>query len=305
MSDIEEATDMSKLDARSFVRRGKGLFPVDADADELVMMLPEEKELRVTVRQPRNPRHSARFHVMMRKVMDNVEAWSHRSYDEFLDALKIEAGHTETRVNIVGEIYKRPKSIDFGNMDEIEFKRFERRAVYVVQKVFGIDAESLMAEVDDETRPTTIEHQSGTDSAGDAAGHQPATSASEGQPATVEPTAVSPQAQSADRAAGEAVAPDTAAGKDPKAIPPKEPKPAAGLSTKEKALLRKYAAGLADANLPRPLSRGSSAFLSDYGITEGTPAYTAATAIYQAHLARVNGTGSPAEADAVVDRVLA
>jgi len=288
---------MSSLEARAFTRKGNTLVPADIHADELLAGIPESKEVLVTIRRPRSIDHHKFFFAMLAKV---VKSSKFGDVDELLDAIKLIVGHADMRMNMDGTFQLRPRSIDFASMDEEAFKRFKKRALWAISTHLGINAEALMEEVDADQRPTrTIEHDSG-------AGNRTASSAgvATGDAAEQSSATESPPAPSLNSEA--AIAPeDTAAGKDPKAIPPKEAKPAAGLSTKEKVLLRKYAAGLADANLPRPLSRGSSAFLSDYGITEGTPAYAAATTIYQAHLARVNGTGSPAEADAVVDKVLA
>ncbi len=48
---------MSDLDARAFVRRQRGLVPADIVADELLQALPIGKEVLVTIRRARNPKH--------------------------------------------------------------------------------------------------------------------------------------------------------------------------------------------------------------------------------------------------------
>ena len=77
------------------------------------------------------------------------------------------------------------------------------------------------------------------------------------------------------------------------------------LSAKDKARLRRYAAALSEVIHERELKRGSSAFIEDHRIEEGTPIYEACRAIFAAHLARVKGRSSPVEAEQLTEKVLA
>lgn len=80
--------------------------------------------------------------------------------------------------------------------------------------------------------------------------------------------------------------------------------PAVRLSEDDKKLLRRYAEALGNTMAEKTLQRGSSAFLNDHPMTEGTPIYAAASAIFAAHQARIAGDSSPVDADEAVKKVL-
>ena len=140
---------MSDLSGRCFVRRGNALLPADPAAEEFLREIGDGREVIVSVRKARNPRHHRWFFAMLRKVCDNSEQWP--SEDALLDDLKMAVGHRETTVNaITGEIVLRPRSINFASMDEYAFRRFAKRCGYVLARAIGIDVETLMAETDRE-----------------------------------------------------------------------------------------------------------------------------------------------------------
>jgi hypothetical protein len=296
---------MVDISSHSFVRRGNAFMPADVHADEYLREVKDGAEVVLSYHRPLNPAQHRWFHAMLHKAMDNIEGET--DYEGFRDKLMHVIGHVRHYMTLDGQMRTVARSMSPGSMTQGAYKRMIARVLWALQFHCGIDGEALMREVDAIEGTNYTDQFKRSETQTNDAGNRTASSAgaATGDAAEHSSATESPPAPSLNSEAAPVAAPDTAAGKEPKAIPPKEPKPAAGLSSKDKTLLRKYAAGLADANLPRPLARGSSAFLSDYGITEGTPAYAAAEAIYQAHLARVNGTGSPAEADEVMQRVLA
>jgi hypothetical protein len=65
---------MSDLDARSFVKRQGKLVVADMMADELFNGLPEGREVLVSIRRLRNPKHHRLLFARLRKVRNNSES---------------------------------------------------------------------------------------------------------------------------------------------------------------------------------------------------------------------------------------
>lgn len=142
---------MSDLDARSFTRRGNTLIPSDFAAEEMLAGLKDGQEILVTVRRPRSPQHHRFFFALLRKVVENTDDF--QSEEELLDALKLATGHTERRLTLDGKAYLAPRSISFAAMGEDAFRRFRKRACYVLAtKVLGCDPGTLMNEADETQR---------------------------------------------------------------------------------------------------------------------------------------------------------
>jgi hypothetical protein len=159
---------MSDLDARAFTRRGNALVPSDIHADELVTDIPEGREVLVSVRRARSVQHHRRFFAMLHKVCEATGMW--QDPEELLDAVKLATGHVRRMQRLDGEVILVPKSINFASMPQDVFKRFERRAVWVLAEATGIDPEALMAETD-----ATQRRSSSPAGAGERAAPSPAT----------------------------------------------------------------------------------------------------------------------------------
>jgi hypothetical protein len=137
---------MSDLDGRCFVKRGLTLVPADFAAEEMLADIEDGKEIILSARQARNPQHHRWFFALMHKVCANTDDW--HDEEELLDAIKLATGHVQRRMKLDGTMYQAPRSISFASMGQDKFKRFVDRALYVLSKALGFDAETLMAEVD-------------------------------------------------------------------------------------------------------------------------------------------------------------
>lgn len=142
---------MTDINARCFWRDGNALKPVDIHADEWLGTLPYHKELLISVRQPRSPRHHRWYFAMLRKVVRATGTW--RNEAELLDAIKLDLGHYELRRDITGRVYQAPRSISFAKMKQDEFKLFAERSIDAIATATGIDPEALMREVEEEQGP--------------------------------------------------------------------------------------------------------------------------------------------------------
>ena len=138
---------MSDLDARAFTRRGNCLIPSDFAADEFLAGIPDGREVLVTVRRPRNPKHHRKFFAMLRQALDNRDDWGDE--DDLLDDLKHAVRHIERRKNaITGEVTERARSINFASMGQDAFARFYNRCRFVLAQTLGISEDELEREVE-------------------------------------------------------------------------------------------------------------------------------------------------------------
>ena len=138
---------MSDLDARCMVKKNGGLIPADVHADEFLAGIKDGREVMVTIRRARNPRHHRLLFALLHLVMENTEKWS--SMDELLDDLKMATGHVSIRFDLIGgRPFAIPKSISFAAMAQDEFRAWFDLAVDVLAtKVLLIDSDALHREV--------------------------------------------------------------------------------------------------------------------------------------------------------------
>jgi hypothetical protein len=139
---------MSDIHARAFTKKHGALHPSDAVADEFMATLKEGREVLVSVRRPRSPRHHRLLFGLLRKVVDNTDKW----HDEkvLLDDLKLATGLFETRISaLTGMPYPVPASISFASMDQTRFAAwFEKATNLLATDVLNCAPEELRAEVE-------------------------------------------------------------------------------------------------------------------------------------------------------------
>jgi hypothetical protein len=144
---------MTDIDARAFIKRrnprtgASGLVPADVMAEELLATVPDGREVLVTVRRARNPRHHRLLWALLRKVVENSEQWA----DEraLLDSLKLATGLFEARMAFNGIPFAVPASISFAAMDQGRFSEWFDKAVTILSRdVLGCAPEELRAEVE-------------------------------------------------------------------------------------------------------------------------------------------------------------
>ena len=141
---------MSDLESRLFVIRQGRLIPADIWADEFIAGIGEGKQVLVTIRRPRNPRHHKLVFAIIGKVLDNTDQWG-GDKDAFLDDLKMATGLVTRRVNLItGEPYIKAKSISFAAMSQDPFNEWFDRAIHIIAtQVLSVDATALFAEIMD------------------------------------------------------------------------------------------------------------------------------------------------------------
>lgn len=137
---------MADLDAKAFLRRGNCLVPADFVAEEWLHSVPNGKEVLIDWRKPRHPENHRHFFAILRLAAEHLPDYP--DTDSLLDALKIACGHTRPVMKADGEMIFLPKSINFASMGEEQFKHFKNRALWVLSRILGFDAVSLLPEIE-------------------------------------------------------------------------------------------------------------------------------------------------------------
>lgn len=138
---------MADLDAKGFIRRGNCLVPADFVAEEWLQSIADGKEILIDWRKPRHPENHRHFFAILRLACEHLPDYP--DTDSLLDALKIAVSHTRAVMKADGEMIFLPKSINFASLGEEEFKRFKNRALWVLSRILGFDAVTLLPEIDE------------------------------------------------------------------------------------------------------------------------------------------------------------
>lgn len=141
---------MSDLSAKGFIRRGNALVPADYNAEDWLREIPEGKEILIDWRKPRHPENHRHMFAILNLASEQLPDYP--DTDSLLDALKIAVGHVRPVMKADGEMIFLPKSVNFGAMGEDAFKRFKNRALWVLSRILGFDATTLLPEIDDRNR---------------------------------------------------------------------------------------------------------------------------------------------------------
>lgn len=141
---------MSDLESRLFVVRQGRLIPADIWADEFVAGIGEGKQVLVTIRRPRNPKHHKLVFAIIKKVLDNTDLWG-GDVDNCLEDLKMATGLVTRRVNLItSEPYIKAKSISWAAMSQDPFNEWFGRAVHIIAtQVLDVEETALFAEIMD------------------------------------------------------------------------------------------------------------------------------------------------------------
>ena len=131
-----------------FRRRRRTFVPVDREALELLESVAEERDVVLSIKARRNPKHHRLFFAILKFMVDhcrfkNIE---HAKY-----AIKIATGEVDTYIDERGKTFFIPRSISWGAMDQTRFAAFYDRAVFVITTRWmppGTTEASVRAELD-------------------------------------------------------------------------------------------------------------------------------------------------------------
>lgn len=135
------------------VRRDGHLVPAAEYDYQTIQRFPENKPLRVDVRQPRSLPHHRFFFAALQKVCEATGLWD--DVEDLLWAIKFHMKmFDEVVISADGKVTLRPRSIAWDKMDQAEFRAFADRAFEVIATDIcpGLDAIALLEEGERETR---------------------------------------------------------------------------------------------------------------------------------------------------------
>src|SRR4051794_18481635 len=104
---------VTDLDGRAFTRQDGALVPSDLAASEFLQEIKNGREVIVTIRKARNPKHLRKVFALLQLVLDNTEQWQ-GDKDALLSDLKMATRLVDVRVDLItGREYIVPRSISF------------------------------------------------------------------------------------------------------------------------------------------------------------------------------------------------
>lgn len=141
---------MADLSAKGFIRRGNCLVPADFVAEEWLQSVPDGKEVLIDWRKPRHPENHRHLMAILHLACEHLD--QHADVESLLDSIKIACGHVRPVMKADGDMIFLPKSINYAAMSEQDFQRFKNRALYVLSRILGFDAVTLLPEIDERNR---------------------------------------------------------------------------------------------------------------------------------------------------------
>lgn len=110
-----------------------GLFPVDAEADEVLGKVKNGRDVGCDVKQRRNPLHHRLFFAIIRFLQLHAPIFESAPTDKIKDAVKLATGLADTFIDSeTGQTYYVLRSISFAAMDQTAFNAFFDEAVRVI-----------------------------------------------------------------------------------------------------------------------------------------------------------------------------
>lgn len=109
---------------------GASLVPVDEQALEALRAIPLGRDVMVSVKVARNPKHHRLLFAMLNLIVQRTNKFD--GTDEALTALKIACGLVDPYIDAeTGKTFFVPRSIAFESMSQDEFSGFFDRSVFV------------------------------------------------------------------------------------------------------------------------------------------------------------------------------
>ena len=123
----------------------KGLdnkFSLAYESDyEIAKKLKAGEQYFFEVKKSRNLKFHRKLFALLKLVFDNQELYN--NIEDLRDDLTVAAGYYVEGTNIHGEVVKRPKSISFAKMDELEFSEYYDSIIKQVTLYFKITSEQV------------------------------------------------------------------------------------------------------------------------------------------------------------------
>lgn len=126
---------MSKI---IYLRKQPGgiLSPEDEEAEEVLRTYKTGSLIRNELTKVRNAGFHRKFFALVNHLYSRQSLWESR--DDFLDVLKIGAGHSTLLILPDGSKQPKPKSISFGKCDQHQFEEFVNKVITFCVKDVGV-----------------------------------------------------------------------------------------------------------------------------------------------------------------------
>lgn len=125
---------------------GGSIIPAyDTDKEKLKRFKAGEPFM-ADVTKPRNLSFHKKAFALFNMVFQNQEVYT--NMEHLRQDITIEAGYFETGVNIHGELVKRPKSISFAAMDDLEFGEYYNAILDTIVKYFHFGKQEMIDEIE-------------------------------------------------------------------------------------------------------------------------------------------------------------
>lgn len=125
------------------------LRPVDDTGEDALRKIGQGQVVTVEVKQSRNIKHHRMFFALMTLVWNQMDQEKYPTVEDFVEVVKIAAGHRKRIVTPRGEVGFIPRSIAFHKMDQTAFDAFYDRVCDLLAKHFlpGVTNAELKREV--------------------------------------------------------------------------------------------------------------------------------------------------------------
>lgn len=134
----------------TMLRRGDSLVPSCEMFREDLHTVPEGKEVFVSLRRARSPKHHRFWFAALQEIVRSGQ-WQ-GTVETLLIAIKIGTGHVTVVIGERGKTYYVPKSIDFSSLGEDAFTAFKREAEKYLTERLKIDIEAIYQTIADRSR---------------------------------------------------------------------------------------------------------------------------------------------------------
>ena len=121
-------------------KNGRIIPEYNTDYDKLGKIRPDTTYL-VNITKPRNIGRHRMFFAMVSMVFDNQDQYDNT--DDLRSELTIKAGYFRVVKDLDGADRKRPKSISFANMDDLEFNAYYKSVWDVVARWLDISDDEI------------------------------------------------------------------------------------------------------------------------------------------------------------------
>lgn len=127
------------------IKDHQGKFhPLDSKDKEICDKIQPMDEHCFELKKVRNPKFHRKYFALIRIAFDNQDEY--KDEEKFRKVMQMKAGYHEFVQTDKGEMWW-PKSIAFGELDELEFEELYNKVWHVLQERYGFDNELFEAEL--------------------------------------------------------------------------------------------------------------------------------------------------------------